>query len=62
MKSDFWTRHLFLYIILLAGLIFVYLTKEPLYWQFYISGSMILITILIFIWYGPKKGDKPGKS
>lgn len=62
MKSDFWRRHLPLYIVLLIGITLSYLSGNHLYWQFYISGSTILITILFFVWYGPKKVDKPGKS
>lgn len=61
MKSDFWRRHLPLYIILLIGITLAYLSENHLYWQYYISGGTILLTILFFVWYGPKD-EKPGKS
>ncbi len=53
-KTEFMKFHLPVYIIVLVSLAIVYMLKNPLYWQFYISGGSILMAIVAFLRYGPK--------
>lgn len=60
MTSDFWKIHLPLYIFVGAQIVFLYQAKNPLWWQFFVTGNMIILLIINFLYYGPK--DKKGEG
>ncbi len=52
--SDFYRLHVPLYIVLIVSFVFLYIAKNPLYWQLFISTYTVLLSIIFLVWYGPK--------